>query len=130
MLASLSGRSIERGIQVLAEALSATVAVFDESGELLAGPAAGNEFMRRVLSSEPGRQAVLSAHRSEINRESEAAMAGSPSLRGAAESDGSSAGRAGTALMAGPMLAADGRRAVRLGRPAKRRRTRHRGLRF
>ncbi len=66
LLAMLSGGAIQRAIQVLAEAVSATVAVFDESGKLLAGPAAGSGFVQRILETDAGRAVWMAAHRGHV----------------------------------------------------------------
>ncbi|HOB76032.1 MAG TPA: SpoIIE family protein phosphatase [Phycisphaerae bacterium] len=66
LLSMLSDGAIERAIQILAESVSATVAVFDETGELLAGPAAGSRFVRVILETSTGREGLLAAHRADV----------------------------------------------------------------
>lgn len=65
---ALSGRSIHHALNVLSAATAATVTLFDVDGVVLAGPTAGNEFIRRMMDFPAGRQAVLKAHRAAFDR--------------------------------------------------------------
>ncbi len=65
--AALSSQSIERAIAVLAESTSATVILFDERGEVIFGPAPGSAFVRCLLSTPAGREAVVAAHRCAVH---------------------------------------------------------------
>jgi len=64
---TLSRSSIHHLLTVLADVTKATAVLFDEADEVVAGPTAGNVFIRRVLETVSGRQAVLAAHRSTIH---------------------------------------------------------------
>jgi len=63
---TLSLSSMQHALEVLAEATGATVVLFDDAKDVLVGPVAGNDFIRRVISTAQGREAVLSAHRAAI----------------------------------------------------------------
>ena len=82
LLSMLSGGAIEHAIHVLAEAVCATVVVFGETGELLAGPAAGNELGRLLLATDVGRKALLAAHRAVVGQALGEADAGPPDFTG------------------------------------------------
>ncbi len=58
--------SMQHALEVLAEATSATVVLFDHEGEAIIGPVAGSDFIRRIISTRQGREVVVSAHRAAI----------------------------------------------------------------
>ncbi len=64
---SLSGDSVRHALDVLSAATAATVALFDTAGQVVVGPIPGNPFIREILRSERGRQAVIDAHRAAID---------------------------------------------------------------
>jgi sigma-B regulation protein RsbU (phosphoserine phosphatase) len=82
LTAMLSSGAIERAIQVLAEAVSATVVIFDETGELLTGPAAGSDLVRRILEADTGRKGLLAAHRLAVLQSMEGTAAGAADFAG------------------------------------------------
>lgn len=64
---SLSGNSLLRAVEVLAEVTGTAVVLFDAAGEVVVGPMAGNRFIRQVLAAPNGPENVLAAHRAIIN---------------------------------------------------------------
>lgn len=68
LLAMLSDGAIQRAIEVLADAVSATVTLFDENGALLAGPVAGSSLVRSILEVQTGREGLLAAHRADVQQ--------------------------------------------------------------
>jgi sigma-B regulation protein RsbU (phosphoserine phosphatase) len=57
---------MERAMHVLAQATSASVALYDASGDLVAGPVSANPLVDVLLRSEAARQALLAAHQASI----------------------------------------------------------------
>lgn len=65
---TLSDTSLRHALDVLADASSASVVLFDTDGQVAVGPVAGNDLIRRVLSTPQGRELVISTHRQAANR--------------------------------------------------------------
>lgn len=65
---SLSNGLLEHALNVLADATSSTVVLFDHAGEVVLGPIAGHAMIRDVLGTEQGRALVLDAHRAAVAR--------------------------------------------------------------
>jgi len=66
----LSGISLQHILEVLADQTSATVVLFDTSGRVILGPVPGSDFIRKILNTEKGKKAVISAHQSVIDNQS------------------------------------------------------------
>lgn len=62
-LQRVPGTLVQRALQVLADTTGATAVLFDSGGEVVAGPFAGNAFAALLLTTPPGREAVLDGHR-------------------------------------------------------------------
>ena len=72
----MSLSSMRHALEVLADATSATVVLFDSRGEPSIGPVAGNDFIRHIMSTPQGAAAVLSAHRAAVDAERNAEPTG------------------------------------------------------
>ncbi|HPD31941.1 MAG TPA: SpoIIE family protein phosphatase [Phycisphaerae bacterium] len=75
---TLSDNSLRHALDVLADATSASVVLFDNDGQVAAGPVAGNDLIRRVLSTPQGRELVISTHRDTANRAAGKSPPGEP----------------------------------------------------
>lgn len=59
---ALTDSSLRHALDVVAQATSATVVLFDNDGQIAVGPVAGNDLIRRLLSTPQGRQIVKESH--------------------------------------------------------------------
>lgn len=75
---ALSSNSLRHALDVLANATSSTVILFDNEGEVLVGPVAGSEFVSMLLTREAGLSALLTMHRGAIGSKVAARFAGHP----------------------------------------------------
>lgn len=62
-LQRVPGSLVQRALHVLAETTGTTVVLFDHTGQIVAGPVAGNEAVALLLETPVGREAVLTGHR-------------------------------------------------------------------
>jgi phosphoserine phosphatase RsbU/P len=63
---TLSDTSLLHALNVVADGTFATVTLFDNSGEAVVGPVAGNEMIRQLLGTPQGRRLVFQAHQSAV----------------------------------------------------------------
>jgi sigma-B regulation protein RsbU (phosphoserine phosphatase) len=61
---------LQRALEAIADVTQSTTALFDPQGALLAGPFAGSDFINRILSTGIGRQAIIDAHQSALDKPS------------------------------------------------------------
>ncbi len=78
----LGDAPLRRALETLANTTRATAILFNPEGNLLAGPFPGNDFIRRIISTDAGRQAVLDAHSVVLNKASAFPVGSIPELFG------------------------------------------------